>query len=293
VVTERDASELHDAKKRRRRAVEAACAVAGSLGIACSSPRIMKDSNNTIVHLAPAAVVAKVGTSSIRRGMPHPLERELSIAQHLARHRAPIAPPASSVPPGPHRQRSTMLTLWEFRHHVPSRRADPSMLATALQELHRALADYPGELPPFTAHVEEAGNVLSDPSRTPDLNGADRSFLQAVQRTALALVRDLDSPTQPLHGEPHLDGNCLLTAEGPVFVDLEASCTGPKEWDLTSLPKEVAARFGSVDHELLASLTLVRSLCVAAWCWKQPQRAPEVAEAAHYHLSFLRQALAS
>jgi hypothetical protein len=145
---------------------KAACAVAGSVGIACSSPRILKDSNNTIVHLAPAAVVAKVGTSSIRQGL-HPLERELSIAQHLARHRAPIAPPTSSVPPGPHRQGSTVLTLWEFRHHDPSLRADPSMVATALQELHRALADYPGELSPFTAHVEEAGNVLSDPSRTP------------------------------------------------------------------------------------------------------------------------------
>jgi hypothetical protein len=32
----------------------------------------------------------------------------------------------------------------------------------------------------------------------------------------------------------------------------------------------------------------VRSLCVAVWCWAQPERAPEVDEAADVHLRLLR-----
>ncbi|MCA1671493.1 MAG: aminoglycoside phosphotransferase family protein [Actinobacteria bacterium] len=71
--------------------------------------------------------------------------------------------------------------------------------------------------------------------------GLRRSRVPASRAAqALDSLRDLDLSTQPLHGDPHLDGNCLFTQEGPVFIDFEASCTGPKEWDLTFLPKEVA-----------------------------------------------------
>lgn len=71
----------------------------------------------------------------------------------------------------------------------------------------------------------------------------------------------------PLHGEPHFDGNVLRTAEGPVFIDFEAACTGPKEWDLAALPREVATFYPPINTALLEVLELTRSLCVATWCW--------------------------
>jgi hypothetical protein len=49
------------AEERRQLAVEAAIGVADALGVVADRPRILKDSNNTIVHLAPAEVVAKGG----------------------------------------------------------------------------------------------------------------------------------------------------------------------------------------------------------------------------------------
>jgi hypothetical protein len=279
------------ARERRSRAIEASSAVARSLGIDCSCPTILKDSNNTIVHLAPSPVVAKVATTMIRPNGLTLLQSELSIGLYLASRNAPIARPASSVAPGPHGHGEMVLTLWDFRDHNPERSVEPAQLAMALKGFHEAFAGYPGELPEFTGQVEEAGKVLSNPSRTPTLPQDDREFLQAVQLRMLNSLQTLDFPVQPLHGDPHLDGNILRTADGPVFIDFEASCTGPKEWDLSSLGGEVASFYSTVDFALLEILSLTRSLCVTALCWMQPERAPEVEEAAYFHLSRLRTAL--
>lgn len=258
------------------------------LKIACSHPTIIKDSNNTIVHLAPAPVIAKVATTTIRPRAATVLEHELSIGLHLAAHHAPIAPPTSSVAPGPHWHDTMTITLWELCDHGPDRTVDPEMLAARLRAFHVAFADYPAELPVFTWQVEEAGRVLSDQSLTPKLAPADREFLRSVQQGMLDSLRALELHQHPLHGDPHLDGNVLFTTGGPLFIDFEAACLGPKEWDLSSLPASVASFYPHVNSSLLESLRLTRSLCVAAWCWMQPDRAPEVEEAAHFHLSRLR-----
>lgn len=279
------------ARERRRRAIEASSAVARSLGIDCSRPTILKDSNNTIVRLAPTPIVAKVATTTSRPDAPALLKRELSIGLHLASRHAPIAPPASSVSPGPHRHGAMVLTLWELRDHDPDRGVEPALLAAVLKRFHEAFVGYPGELPAFTGQVEKAGKVLSDPSRTPTLPQDDREFLRAVQQRMVISIQSFDFPVQPLHGDPHLDGNVLRTADGPLFIDFEASCIGPKEWDLSSLGGGVASFYPPIDSALLEILSLTRSLCVAAWCWMQPERAPEVEEAARFHLSRLRTAL--
>jgi hypothetical protein len=292
-VTEFGGTKNNRVRERRSRAIEASSAVARSLGIDCSRPSILKDSNNTIVHLAPAPIVAKVATTTIRPDAPAVLERELSIGLHLASRNAPIAPPASLVAPGPHWHGSTVLTLWEFRDHDPDRSVEPAELAAALKKFHEAFLGYGGELSAFTGQVEEAGKVLSDPSRTPTLPQDDREFLRGVQQRMVISIRSLDFPVRPLHGDPHLDVNVLRTAKGPVFIDFEASCVGPKEWDLSSLGEEVASFYPPIDSALLEVLSLTRSLCVATWCWMQPGRAPEVDEAAHFHLSRLRNAVGS
>ncbi len=86
-----------------------------------------------------------------------------------------------------------------------------------------------------------------------------------------------------------MDGNVLRTDAGPVFIDFEAACLGPKEWDLTALPLSVAACYPDVDWILLDLLSDARSFTVATWCWMQPGRAPEVREAARHHLERLRE----
>src|SRR5438093_10847887 len=101
-------------KDRRRLATEAALGVAQELGIDARQPRILKDSNNTIVHLAPAPVVAKVGTSHFRDAKLESLERELAVATHLAECGSSIVGPAPDVHPGPHVRQDMTLTLWRY-----------------------------------------------------------------------------------------------------------------------------------------------------------------------------------
>jgi hypothetical protein len=57
--------------------------------------------------------------------------------------------------------------------------------------------------------------------------------------------------------------------------------------------REVAMNYLGADVALVDQLREARSLCVAAWCWMHPERAPEVKEAAHFHLNVLRNGGAS
>jgi hypothetical protein len=95
------------------------------------------------------------------------------------------------------------------------------------------------------------------------------------------------SVARPLHGSPHA-GNWLRTTEGLVLLDFETACRGPLEWDLTALDDASLHLFADVDVELVVLLRRMRSVCVAAKCWVEPDRAPEVRDAAHIHLKLLR-----
>jgi len=67
------------------------------------------------------------------------------------------------------------------------------------------------------------------------------------------------------------------------------ACRGPLEWDMAYLPPEAAALFPEIEPEALEVASLLMSACVATWCWAQLGRAPEVDEAALFHLRRLRE----
>jgi hypothetical protein len=259
--------------------------VAASYGVETSAPTVLKDSNNTVVHLAPSGIVAKVGTSTIHLGGER-LELELGVGRHLAEAGAPIAPPSDAVPPGPHRHAGLVLTFWRFCEHRAAESGDATAAGQGLRHLHQALEDYPGVLPPFTDHFREAGMLLAE-AQLPGLAAADRGFLRETYEDLDQRIATIDITLRPLHGGPHL-GNVLVTADGVRFVDFEAACAGPTEWDAGFLPPAGATRLGRLDEELMSMLDRIRSFCVAVWCWAQPERAPEVNEAARVHLRLLR-----
>lgn len=272
---------------RRRDALRAATEVASRLGIEGSRPEILKDSNNTIVHLVPAPLVAKVGTSHFRPVALESLERELSVAQHLASKGAPVVRPASGVPPGPHRFGDLVITLWDFH---PQTAPDPSVdaaRAVALSVVHQRLLDYPLHLPPFTVELEDAERLLSERRLLVALAEKDREFLLDVHQEISSALAGVALEYRPLHGSPH-SGNWLNATGGPLLLDFETACRGPVEWDLSAIGAEAASAFPDVDHNVLALLQRMRSLCVATKCCAEPDRAPEVQEAAQVHLRLLR-----
>jgi Phosphotransferase enzyme family len=270
---------------RRRAALQAAQSVARRLSLPEANASVLADANNTLILLPEARAVAKVGTSTIERRR-NALEQELAIARHLADRDAPIVTPLSREAAGPHHADGYMLTLWTY---CPPEAApeDPGLaLGEALPRVHQALGDFPERLPPLAEKLDDAASLFADASRTPGLSKTERLLVAAIYdglRTSFE-ARGTDCP---LHGGPHA-GNIIWSRSAPLFLDFEAVCVGPLEWDLAFLPDQLAACPG-YDRERLSQCRQAISFCTAAWCWAQRGRSPEVDEAAVFHLEALKQ----
>ena len=279
-----------DTLERRTLAIRAAQSIARDYGIPSSAPRILKDTNHTIVHLWPSPIVAKVSTKKIFRCRSSSLEKEVNVAGLLASSGAPVVQPATSPPPGPHHVDGLDLTFWNYCEADATHPIHSQELGKALRAVHDTLDNLRGSLPTlpsFKMQLDEVDELLRSPTAVPQLPTEDRVFLRSLHRT---VVEDIDAKVvenRPLHGEcgPH---QTLSTSTGLVWLDFEAACLGPREWDLAGLDSKAVKSYGSVDRSLLSLLKTARLLCVVTWCWTQPDRDPEVREAAEYHLKGLK-----
>jgi len=275
-------------KERQERAIRAAVAVAERLSMTSVTPVILKDSNHTSIHLAPFPVVARVVAPSVGRGARAALSAELSVAEHLARSGAPIVAPTVDVLPGPPLEANETMTLWQFVAHRPAEESDGPVAAEGLREIHGALGTYPRQLPSFEVAVDACRRLLQEEAGLPALATPDKHFLLTEHDRLRRLLAAATIAPVALHGDPHL-GNVLMTSTGPRWTDWESACIGPVEWDLACLPETAPAIVPPVNAELLAVLRDLRSVCVAVWCWAEPDRAPEKRQAAEYHLRRLRE----
>jgi Ser/Thr protein kinase RdoA (MazF antagonist) len=229
--------------------------------------------------------MAKVGTSHFRDASLEVLDRELSVARHLAWKAAPVFRPSSGVPAGPHHAGGLTITLWQYYEARPFTE-DGRVLGPLLTHVHDALLDYPGHVPRFTVELEDVGRILEDRGRLGRLSDEDHTFVVGVHREVQSSI-PASSEDRLLHGSPH-SGNWLEGPAGSVLLDFETACRGPVEWDLIALGEDALGAFHQIDRDLLALLRRMRSLCVAVKCWLDPDRAPEVKEAATVHLRLLR-----
>jgi thiamine kinase-like enzyme len=94
----------------------------------------------------------------------------------------------------------------------------------------------------------------------------------------------------PLHGDPW-PGNIVATPDGFRYIDFEAACRGPREWDWTMVPEASAAMTDDVDADLIEQLRPARIFGTAVWCWKQFGSSRRVDDAARYHVRVLRRML--
>jgi hypothetical protein len=273
-------------EERRDLALAAAVSVADTLGVGAERPAILADSNNTIVWLAPAPIVAKVGTSHFRDAELESLARELAVSAHLSGLGAAVVAPVRGLAAGPHRWRDLTLTLWQYAEPSGTVAPEPAEAAAAMSAVHDALAVFPGSLPRFELELADARRFLR-PERSPTLLDSDRHFLLSVVGEVEERLGGWVTEPRALHGSPHA-GNWLRTTQGLLLLDFETACRGPLEWDLAALDDAAVQLFAEVDFELVALLRRMRSVCVAAKCWVEPNRAPEVREAARVHLKLLR-----
>jgi hypothetical protein len=112
-------------------------------------------------------------------------------------------------------------------------------------------------LPVFTLQIDEAADLqrvpenLRVPENVPLLPREDRLFLCALYETVKSGIASSSFTYQPLHGECHL-GQAISSPSGVRWLDFEAACLGPKEWDLAALDVEGVTAYGTADPSLLA-----------------------------------------
>jgi Phosphotransferase enzyme family len=281
VVSERGSSE--DRSVRQDRAIRSAVAVAERFGIVLDGPAVVADSNNTIVGLNDR-VVAKVATTRLP-GRATALDRELEVLAFLAGRDAPVAALSDLAPRIVHEAHGTRMLLLE-RLDIVDADPDAHSVIGAIDALHACLAPFDGMLPSFLDSFAAARAVLAEPIRSPALPAPDRQFMSDVADQISASFDETTWPEMVLHGDPWIGGNLVATPVGLRLVDFEAACVGPREWDLSSIGRLADAAPG-VSMALLEQCRALRSYTVAAWCWSQPSRAPEVDQAARWHLHLL------
>ena len=278
------------ADARRARAINAAQVVAQRHGAPPGQPVILKDTNHTIVHLAPEPIVAKVSVEKRFRHESSSLEREVVVARLLAEAGAPVIQPVQTLPAGPHCMDGVELTFWEFCSHDINAEISASEAGRALRVVHDSLNAIRTKLPAlpvFTLQIEEAAGLLRNSENVPLLPEEDRLFLCRLYERVRDDIESASFKYQPLHGECHI-GQAISTPSGVRWLDFEAACMGPREWDLAALDEEGVSAYGVADPSLLAVSKTARLFCIVTWCWTQPDRAPEVREAAEYHLAYLK-----
>jgi hypothetical protein len=208
-------------------ALDAAVAVAREHGLRVDEPRVLKDSHNLVVHLAPSPVVARVGQamSELRPGIRG---RELAVARWLVDRGAPVLPPFHDEVL---EREGYDMTLWPY---VAPREQDGEAAGRALVDVRIALAGCP-VLDGFWPLTEM--RELIERLRLPAEVEAARAYVEG----------ELRYDPVGLHGDAHLR-NCLFTEDGPRWADLEDSCCGPSEWDAACLAAHLRRNPGDVEH---------------------------------------------
>jgi hypothetical protein len=273
----------HQARERTERAVKAAVALARAHGLRVDQPAVLADAYSVRVHLEPAPVVARVPTLTARLRAPGEvwLGRELAVVEFLVERGAPVVPPSSELPPGPHEHDGLALSFWQYVEVDAERTATPAETGQMLVELHAVLRDYPGELPLMGPPRNDIARALEILDSEETLDPDDLALLHAAHERLDPLLREPAGPVQPLHGDVH-PGNLLVTAKGLLWNDFEDTCLGPIAWDLASLalaPEDTTpAHPDAPDPAVLAAYRDARMLQVTTWMAALPFVFPGQAE---------------
>jgi hypothetical protein len=241
------------------RAVEAAESMAAALGLTVNEAIVLQASNRLAVRLRPAEVLIRVATASHRAAA-----FEVDLAVRLRETDAPIAPLDPRVEPRVYERDGFAMTLWTYYPTRPHRELLPGNYAEGLARLHGGLRRIDIEAPNFRDRVQEARAIVANHSGPPELSDAERALLGMTLETVTGEIVERDPPEQLLHGEPH-PGNVLNTEIGPLFIDLETCCRGPREFDLAHVPEAVSDRYPDVDQNLVRLCRGLVLAMVAAW----------------------------
>jgi hypothetical protein len=239
---------------------------------------LLHHSNNVVARCGE--LVFKVST---HLGMA---ERDAVVAAHAAARGGPALPPAGDLV----EEQGFAVSIWPYCDDAPQADEDDQDAAAALVVLHASLVGAPIALPGLAERFVAIADLLGDHGATSALCDQDRDMLDR----AVDLVLPEAVGSAVLHAEPH-DRNRLRRDGSIVYIDFEAACIGPIEWDLAYLSDAVVlANWPEHDIPLRSILQIGVSTCVSVACWRHFSARPDDAEMrwhADHHLSRVRRRL--
>jgi len=210
--------------------IGAACAIAITHELAPDRHEILQNGNTLVLRLSESLVARVVNDPGGPRQASAWFEREIAVAEYLARHGAPVIPVHPDIPPGPHEHLGYPVNFWQFVKSI-SEEPEPAAIGRSLFACHALLEKFTGELPEL-AILDESLSLL-DTLREKELFPPD--VLQLLHDRLTSSRNALRAfPFQPLHGDAHL-GNLMNTTRGLLWTDWEDTFLGPVEWDLASV----------------------------------------------------------
>ncbi|TWF94657.1 phosphotransferase family enzyme [Saccharopolyspora dendranthemae] len=169
----------------------------------------------------------------------------------LAEQGHPVIPPSPLVPREPVQRDGFSMTFWQFTEIVEDVEPDYVRNAGLVADLHRALRDYPGELPFLSAaEPQMITDSLDDLEARPDLldpADLDRArqqwqVLEPLVTSRAAFEAEFQVDLQPVHGDA-APFNIVPTPDGALYADFELVTIGPVEWDLAAFGPECEASY--------------------------------------------------
>ena len=261
-------------------AIDAAVKVAAGLGITSTEPVVLADGANVIVHLRPAPVVAKVAASTpaVRPDSDAWLQRELDVAQFLARAGAPVLAPSPEIPAITYHGDGQVMSFWRYLTSSRDERPGEAVVGVMLRDLHAALRSFPDAVPVLTPLADIPAFLTRPQTR---LSAGQAAAVAAAYARLTAQLSLGSSTEQTLHGDAGA-GNLMAVGTGWVWHDFEDTCSGPVTWDLAATTarmgrERILAAYGEpVDQGQLGVCEQLRRLHLTVWYSLYAERFPNL-----------------
>ncbi|MEU4604040.1 aminoglycoside phosphotransferase family protein [Kribbella sp. NPDC023972] len=227
-----------------------ACA---QVGLPSSGAEPIRLGENAIYRL-PHQVVVRIG----RSGQVTAAEKEVAVSRWLASVGVRAVEALADVDQ-PIVIDGSPVTFWrELPEH---RHGTPPEVAAVLKRLHASSLPTDFDLPPLAPFVRLSERI--DGATT--LNEGDRAWLRRQLAKLTKAFVDLPAglPRSAIHGDAWA-GNVVLTADGPVLLDLERFALGPPEWDLVSTAVRLST-FGTITAKEYEAFTTAYGHDVLEW----------------------------
>ncbi|WP_424187263.1 aminoglycoside phosphotransferase family protein [Actinokineospora sp. G85] len=270
---------------RSERALRAAVAAAGELGLDAGQATVVYDVFSVVVDLAPAPVVARVPVVTPPGSGPEQRERfqrtELAVAAWLDARGEHTVVPSPLVPAEPVVRDGFAMTFWERIDGVLPADYDVVGRMPDVARLHAVLRDYPGELrffPGVEGYMDASFDSLE--GREDLLPAADLARARAEWAVLGPLLASEEAfgeafpgvTVQATHGDAPFF-NIIETGGATYYSDFEHVGVAPVEWDLAHTGVEAVAAYEAaagvlglrgVDVGVLAAMERVRDLQMVA-----------------------------